>query len=271
MHEVTPEVFLIGKSGLDLEGVLAYLNSLGVSKDDWVPDVESNSDSEVLTEVASRSCYMSFGTTINANLTRVREGNQPHIKNILDSGHGSVLEHASATFAIRNISRVGTHEVVRHRAGWSYSQESLRYVRADDLGYYMPQSFKGNIKAEALFLEQFEEAEYRYRTLLKVISEQEGKGFSLEGFQSLTMDIKKKYTSSIRRVLPIGMATNIICTANMRALRHVIEMRTDPSAEEEIRLVFSMVADICLREWPNIFQDMHRDPDEAVYFTNKKV
>ncbi len=271
MHETEPEVFLLAHTSLDDDGIMAYLASLEVDPNDWSPDID-NSDMELIVEMASRSCYMSYGTKLNANISRVREGNAPHLANILKSGHGSVLEHASATFAFRNVSRVFTHEVVRHRAGWAWSQESLRYVRADELGYWIPEVFKGNTKAELTFRNQFEDAEARYSNLLKLAAEQEGKDFSLEGFESLPMDLKKKYTSAIRRVLPIGMSTNIIGTANIRALRHVIEMRTHPSAEEEIRLVFSKVAVICLELWPNLFQDMSLDSISGEYhFEHSKV
>ena len=66
---------------------------------------------------------------------------------------------------------------------------------------------------------------------------------------------KKEITSAMRRLAPIGLATNIGWSCNMRTLRHVIEMRTDPGAEEEIRLVFAKVADIAIARWPNLFAD----------------
>ncbi len=268
-----PEVFLLAKTEINTDpslGIHAYLESLGVAQDDWDYD-SSKSGSEIITEVSSRSCYMSYGTKLNANISQIREGNKPHLKNILGSGHGSVLEHASATFAFRKVSRVLTHEIVRHRAGCAVSQESLRYVRADNIGYSIPSAFKGNTKAELTFRSQFEDAEARYSSLLKLAAEQEGKDFSLEGFESLPMDIKKKYTSAIRRVIPMGMSTNIIWTANMRALRHVIETRTHISAEEEIRMVFQKVAIISREEWPNLFQDMVRNVRDEYVFDNRKV
>src|SRR3990167_248841 len=66
---------------------------------------------------------------------------------------------------------------------------------------------------------------------------------------------KKIVTSAIRRIAPIGLATTIGWSANLRALRWVIEMRTHPSAEEEIRLVFGKVAAICCVRYPNLFGD----------------
>ena len=59
----------------------------------------------------------------------------------------------------------------------------------------------------------------------------------------------------MRRLAPIGLATNIGWSTNIRNLRHVIEMRTSPGAEEEIRLVFAKVAEIAINRWPNLFSD----------------
>ncbi len=272
MHETEPEVFLLAHTKIDTEGLAQYLASLGVTSEDWEPDWTNNSDPELIIEISSRGCYQSYGTRLNKNISRVREGNKPHLKNILESGHGSVLEHASATFSFRKVSRVFTHEVVRHRAGWAWSQESLRYVRADELGYWIPEILQDSATANYIIKEHFGAAETRYKLLLEEAARIEGKPATLEGFESLSMELKKKYTSAIRRVLPIGMATNIIGTANIRALRHVIEMRTHPSAEEEIRFVFSKVAKICLELWPNLFQDMELDSISGEYhFQNSKV
>jgi len=67
--------------------------------------------------------------------------------------------------------------------------------------------------------------------------------------------IKKKLTSAFRRVAPIGVATTIGWSCNFRTLRHVIEMRTEPHAEEEIRLVFAQVYNILKDRYPNLLGD----------------
>src|SRR5579884_2856399 len=69
--------------------------------------------------------------------------------------------------------------------------------------------------------------------------------------------VKKEVTSALRRLAPIGLSTDIVWTANVRTLRHVVEMRTAPGAEEELRLVFDRVADLARREVPGLFQDFH--------------
>src|SRR5919202_1194933 len=93
---------------------------------------------ELLVEFGGRACYRSWEPGLNPNVTRVRTDQREYFENILASAHGSVLEHASWSFALRDVSRVATHEIVRHRAGAAYSQESLRYVRLVDVGFRVP-------------------------------------------------------------------------------------------------------------------------------------
>src|SRR5207302_3861123 len=73
--------------------------------------------------------------------------------------------------------------------------------------------------------------------------------------------VKKEVTSALRRLAPIGLSTDIVWTANVRTLRHVIEMRTAEGAEEELRFVFDQVARTMLAEAPNLFQDFKRLDD----------
>ena len=93
---------------------------------------------ELLVEFGGRSCYRSWEPGLNPNVRKIRTDQREYFANILRSGHGSVLEHANYSFALRNVSRVFTHELVRHRAGSAFSQESLRYVRLTDIGFRVP-------------------------------------------------------------------------------------------------------------------------------------
>ena len=73
--------------------------------------------------------------------------------------------------------------------------------------------------------------------------------------------VKKEATSALRRLAPLGLSTDIIWTANVRTLRHVIALRTAPAAEEELRLVFDAVARLARDEAPALFQDFARGED----------
>ena len=92
--------------------------------------------------------------------------------------------------------------------------------------------------------------------------------FDLDNMSSF--DDKKKITSAMRRIAPIGLATNIGWSTNFRNLRHVIEMRTAPWAEEEIRAVFAQVGEIATERWGNLFADYTVEiVDGLPYYTTK--
>src|SRR5690606_6314298 len=120
MHAVEPIGIIMADTGC-LDGTREYLDAIGAK--DWrTPATQVKSDGELLVEVAGRTCYKSFGTGLNANLTRVRADHAEYIGNILATKHGSVLDHAGATVGFAHVSRIFTHELVRHRAGCAYSQ-----------------------------------------------------------------------------------------------------------------------------------------------------
>ena len=103
-------------------------------------------DAGAVCGLCAKRCYMSFEPGLNPNVTRVRKIWHEYLANILKSGHGSVIEHASWTFAIEGVSRVFTGELNRHRAGVAISEGSMRYIRFDDIGFWMPISLSEGSK-----------------------------------------------------------------------------------------------------------------------------
>ncbi len=277
MHETTPKVFVIARPSIDLAGMREYLASVG--GESWQDmrladvgeppaaggDAEASAGlpapgaGEILVEFAGRACYRSWEPGLNPNVTRIRTDRLAYFANILSSGHGSVIEHANYTFALRNISRVATHEIVRHRAGSAFSQESLRYVRLTDIGFRVPPALEPIRERVLGIVEQLEEIQREGASEL---------GIDAEG---VPFHVKKEVTSALRRLAPIGLSTDIVWTANARTLRHVIEMRTAESAEEELRLVFDAVARIMLVEAPSLFQDFVRHDDGSWVPEHHKV
>lgn len=241
MKFVEPKVFLIGETKTVDSGITAYLEHAGAPE--WVTDAKS--DPEVLTELMGRLCYRSFKPGLNPNVTRVREGNDTYLAHIMEVGHGSVLEHATLNFIFADVSRVFTHELVRHRAGTAISQESLRFVRLDRLSAFLPTCIKESAEGMEVFSNTLRNLEQVQADLARIYAIEDEKKF----------DVKKKLTSAFRRVAPDGLATTIGWSCNIRALRHVIEMRTDPPAEEEIRFVFGKVFEIVSARYPNLFAD----------------
>lgn len=241
MQYVEPKVFLVGETRVIKDGLSAYLKHVGAPE--WTSDAPS--DSELLCETMGRLCYRSFGPDLNPNITQVREGNARYLGHIVEVGHGSILEHPVLNFIFADVSRVFTHELVRHRAGTGMSQESLRYVRLDQLSAYVPTHIREDEQGMEIFTRTLEQLEEVQKTLAKCYGIEEEK----------TFDRKKKLTSAFRRVAPMGLATTIGWSCNFRTLRHVIEMRTDPAAEEEIRVVFGKVFEIVRERFPNLFAD----------------
>jgi thymidylate synthase (FAD) len=216
--------------------------------------------------VMGRGCYRSFQPGMNKNVTKIREGNAPYTKNILATRHGSVVEHASDSYIFLDVSRVLTHELVRHRL-CSFSQESLRYVRLDALKGWFPKVFKEHEKKDALmalFQATFETLEGAQVEMTRLLEIDEVKDFKT----------KKKLTSAMRRLAPIGLATMIGYTGNHRSVRWAIEQRTDDAAEEEIRLVFGEVAREQQKCYPNLYQDMTGEMVDGIMkysFANSKI
>ena len=252
MPETAPSVFLIARPSLDVEGIRGYLEDVGGGA--WVERRLDEADGrpnpgELVVEFAGRVCYRSWEPGLNPNVTRVRTEKREYFENLLRSHHGSVLEHASYSFVFRNVSRVFTHELVRHRAGSAFSQESLRYVRLTDIGFRVPPALEPVRDRVLSIVEQLEDFQ---------VSAAEELGLDDEG---VPFHVKKEVTSALRRLAPIGLSTDIVWTANVRTLRHVIEMRTAEGAEEELRLVFGELGELMRQEAPNLFQDFRRLDD----------
>ena len=248
-----PKVFVLGEQTIDKTEVYGYLKHLGAEK--WYQEnVEDSvvSDAELLSEVYSRGCYKSFGAGLNPNVTKVREGNDTHLQNVIESQHGSILEHSTLNFMFSDVSRVFTHELVRHRVGVAISQESLRYVRLTELkSYDFPRLEEELTEEEEKW---FRDKVFEVYSYLEQVQKHMTVKFKLDDEKSFAK--KKKLTSRMRRLAPIGLLTNIGWSANLRTLRHIIPLRTHKSAEEEIREVFAEVGSMCKMKFPHAFFDM---------------
>jgi len=246
MKLVKPTVIKIAETRINPDGVREMLESLGVSEQGMRRFIQMSDTGETLCELAGRMCYESFEIGLNPNVTRIREDSKEYFKNLLSKGDGSVTEHGQVSFAFLGVSRILTHELARHRVGIAISQESLRYVRPKEIRMWLPEDLDEVLRQK--LMKVAESNEQAYRELENEIP-----------WKTLPMDGKKKLTSAIRRILFDGIATNVVWTANFRTLRWVIEMRTDPSAEIEIRTVFDQVAQICARDYVLLFQDFSRE------------
>lgn len=261
MHETTPEVFLIARPQININAMQAYLEEVGPGATEWLDRVEDEVDSEaeILSEFAGRLCYRSWTEGLNANVTRVRKNSEEYFANILSSRHGSVLEHAQFTFVFHNVSRVFTHELVRHRVGVAISQESLRYVRLTHLGFRIPDVLDPIRDQVVEVVEKLEEFQ---------LNAAEAMGLNDDG---VPFHVKKEVTSALRRLAPLGLSTGMVWSANLRTLRYCVEARTNLGAEEEIREVFYKVGKAMKEECPMVFQDIQPNEKDEWVPINSKV
>lgn len=255
MKLVSPTVHLIASPKIHWEALYEVLIEQTGHETEWFRRMAdfADKDAEVLVEFGGRECYKSWEPGLNPNVTKVREDSTEYLGNILRSGHGSVLEHANFSFVFSNVSRIFTHEFVRHRAGVAVSQESMRYVRLTDIPIWFPEwALADEVLMEKLiaFVEHSESLQY----------------FMAEHFHldddGVDFHEKKMKTSFMRRWSPSGHATNMLATINVRALRHIIAMRTSLAAEEEIRIVCDRLAELALDAVPNLMQDYSRTENE---------
>jgi thymidylate synthase (FAD) len=265
MKLVTPKVFIVGETKIDHEGLNAMLEAIGAPE--WTSD--GDSDAEVLVEAAGKLCYMSFDKSLNKNLTKTGgRTNFDYIQDgIIATKHGSVLEHVAVNIVFVDVSRVFTHELVRHRAGASYSQTSGRYVRTDELSFWMPQVIRENIELAGLFEEAIIHQEETIRKMEEV------SGINRMN-QPSDFPKKKQLTSAFRRIVGNGVANNIEATYNHRALRHLCAIRTSRHAEEEIRIGFNDLFQQLADRYPAIYADASREMVDGhfeVTFANEKV
>jgi len=228
-------VRLVGYSAVDDAEVERFLAEHGVQ---WTTDTEVGG--ERLAEMAGRLCYMSFG--------KGRKTNQEYLGHILEVAHGSVLEHATWSFVISGVSRSFTHELVRHRAGFAYSQLSQRYVDESDAEYVVPDSIADDPDLHRIWTEAVAQAHDAYVKLVDGLAEK------FADHPDRTMR-RKMARQAARSVLPNATETKIFVTANARALRHFVELRGSPDADVEIRAVAVQMLQILRERAPNLFGD----------------
>jgi thymidylate synthase (FAD) len=266
MKNVNIEVFMIARSRPEPFQMKAWLRFKGVSEERINAIVsEDKTPGEIITEVAGRRCYMSFEVGLNKNVTKIREDICEYIDNVLASGHGSVLEHTAYTFAIENVSRVFTGEMNRHRAGMAISEGSMRYIRFDDIPYWVPDSIRGPEEGNAdpgdpdykkylsrkIFEKAFTQMQENYKELSEIWAD--------ELSETSKFKDKKNITSMMRRIIGMGVATGGIWTGNIRALRHILTMRAAAPAEEEIHLVAIKMFELLINFEPTFFGDYKKD------------
>ena len=177
---------------------------------------------------ACRTCYSADGAVeIFENITDDTEKKLALIKRIISSGHYSTIEHVQITFAINNISRAATHQLVRHRH-MSFSQKSQRYVKEADFDYITPINIKSNPELNAKFEAHMKATTELYKEFIEA-------------------GIKKE---DARSILPNATASSIVCSLNLRELIHLANLRLCTRAQLEIRMAVAKMCALVIKEEP---------------------
>jgi thymidylate synthase (FAD) len=220
-----------------------------------------SSDGEKLAEFAGRLCYMSQRNPAGRET-------RDYLENIKRQGHGSVLEHAAYSLLLEGVSRSLTHELVRHRAGFAYSQLSQRYVDESEASFVVPPAILGDDVLIAAWRQQMNAAQQAYVTLVEQLMER----YAWIGDK---IHRRKMAREAARAVLPNSTETKILATGNARAWRTMLELRASEGAELEIRRCAIAILRILQQEAAGFFSDFEiylaDDHREAARISYHKV
>lgn len=188
-------------------------------------------DPEQTIALAARLCYSPVG--IEELREKIGSGDiRQFIDKIMSLGHHSVLEHASFTFGVEGISRVTSHQLVRHRLA-SYSQQSQRYVsHVERFDAVMPPSIAAHEEAKRIFDFTIGVVHQAYSQLVEM------------GVQP----------EDARYLLPNATETKVIITMNARELLHFFRLRCCERAQWEIRDMAVGMLRLARQVAPTIFQ-----------------
>ena len=248
-----PKVYVMSRQVIDEKGLSNFLTEEGLEYKTDAPG-----PAEKLAEIAGKVCYMSYG--------KGRKNNQQYLENIMESKHGSVLEHTVWSLMFCGVSRSLTHELIRHRAGMAYSQLSQRYVDESDAKYVIPPLFQESKELSQKWETTVKNAQKAYEELVEMGSE-----YVKEKHPEVAGTDRRKFVrQSARAVLPNSCETKILVTANARAWRHFLEMRGSMHAAAEIRNLALEVARILKKEAPNIFGDIEIKEEKGIRYLDIK-
>ncbi|MDB4885458.1 MAG: hypothetical protein JWN79_896 [Gemmatimonadetes bacterium] len=232
---VTPRLYL--------EPVVTVLSRPAFTTPEHLPVqwMGESTDGERLAEFAGRLCYMSQHNPAGRST-------RDYLENIKKQGHGSVLEHANYSLLLEGVSRSLTHELVRHRSGFSYSQLSQRYVDESQAAFVVPPAIAGDDALLEAWRTQIEGAQAAYVSLVAQLMER-------YGWVADKVHRRKMAREAARGVLPNSTETKIVVTGNARAWRTMLELRSSEAAELEIRRLAIIALRVLQAEAPAFFSD----------------
>lgn len=241
---IAPTIFVIARPTLDWTAVEAFEKQEAV----WrrATDV---TDADSLVELAGRVCYLSFGNRQSPKT------NAEYIANLISHGHESVLEHAAWTLILTGVTRAFTHQLVRHRVGFSYSQLSQQYHTEEDARFIEPSSIARNPERQRKWRDAVIQA---HKTYLGFIADEQA---NRSAFEELTdREFLRAGRSAARSLLPAATETKIVVSANARAIRYFLLQRGGIEGDEEMRVVSARLLEHVRDDAPALFADFRIEP-----------
>jgi thymidylate synthase (FAD) len=227
-----PGVVMVNKPHVDLSGTIGFLEGYGLGFESYLQDDDVLADGERLAKFGAQLCYMSFGEHRTKNVDAAR-----YFENIKSSGHGSVIEHPGYSFLLYGLSRDQTHELVRHRVGCGYSQQSQRYVGGQTLRFVERREYQTDA-LQSMFERFIDMTATEYEQRAEVLLRMQLAGdpaLAATSDSHAKTEMKKKVRQVARSVLTNEVEAPILVTMNARSGRHVSEMRAAAAADTAIR------------------------------------
>lgn len=201
------------------------------------------SDSERLVEAAGRICYMSFGDL------QFRRSNLEYVSNLIQRGHDSVLEHANFTLLVAGISRALSHQIVRHRIGFAYSQLSQQYKDEKNAKFVEPEGLELHPELRERWHKHMQDAQALYSDLMDSLSTTPSRS------TLSTKEGTRMARSIARSVLPNATSTVLMITGNARAWRHFLLVRGAIAGDQEMRSYCVGLYRVLSQAAPSLFAD----------------
>jgi thymidylate synthase (FAD) len=241
---VKPKIYLLSRPHFDVDIFLSFLRDEGMDRQDWHRTPQATPSEEIV-EVSGRVCYMSFGQKQSPR------SNPEYLRNLLEKGHESVLEHVSWTFLLTGVSRAFTHQLVRHRVGLAFSQLSQQYHEETAAAFVQPAYLDNSPSALQVWRDAVAASQQSYKTILDNLVKTQGSS----GLDLSKRELNRAIRSAARSVLPNATETKIMMTANARALRHIFQVRGSIPGDFEMREVMAELFRLVQSEAPSLFAD----------------
>jgi thymidylate synthase (FAD) len=259
-----PRLYVLSRPSLDIQELLRFQTDEGTT---WERAAGSTSAEELI-EFAGRVCYMSFGSKQSPRT------NREYIENLMRQEHDSVLEHACWTFLLTGVSRAFTHQLVRHRVGFSFSQLSQQYHDEISARFVVPMEIERDSSLKESWLNLMLELRRGYESIQAKL-DQNATAVAGPPDGKSTKELRRAIRSAARSVLPNATETKIVFTANGRALRHFLRVRGSIPGDLEMRGVSALIYSRIREEAPSLLSgfklSVHSDSCPIVEWINPKV